>query len=93
MFRVVAYWCIMMVSVLFVLMPSIIETLFDVDELPSFLLLSGLIVSTLGMYRAVVIFWCAGRRPTPPTTARHEQAPDIQRLSRKGAQPPVPEER
>ena len=95
MFRVIAYWCVMMVSALFVLMPlpSILETLFDVDALPSFLPLCSLIVSARGMCRAVFVLWRAGGDQTPKHTARQETEIDVQRLSLNGVHPPRPKER
>ena len=95
MFRVIAYWCIMMVSALFVLMPlpSLIATLFDVDALPRFLPLGSLLVSTLGMCRAVFILWRAGGDQTPKHTVDQDYEIDVKRLSLNGVHPPVPKER
>ena len=93
MFRVIVYWCIMMLSALFVLMPlsPLIETLFDVDALPGFLPLCGLLGSTLGMCRAVFALWRARRRQ--PTMVPQDHEIDVKPLSLNGAHPPVPKGR
>ena len=95
MFRVIVYWCIMMLSALFVLMsmPSLIETLFDVDALPNFLPLCSLMVSALGMCRAVFILWRAGGEPTPKHTVHQDYEIDVKHLPRNGVHPPAPNER
>jgi hypothetical protein len=94
MFRGVAYWCIMMLSAVCVLMPSVIETLLNVDELPSFLPLCGLIVSAISMwYRVLFGLWRAGHGSTTTTTAHQDHEIDVKRLSLTGGYPPVPKER
>lgn len=61
MVRVGVYWCIMMLSALLVLIPSIGETLRAANELARFLPLGGLIASAIGMSRAMYFVWRAGR--------------------------------
>jgi hypothetical protein len=91
MFRAILYWCVMLLSALFVLMPvpSLLATLLGLDVSPRFLPLGSLMASALGLGRAVCALWGAGDDPTPTYTGHQDSERAGKRLALNGTHPPT----